>query len=99
LSGGWAARIRGFYGTTASHSRGLGFYRGRAAADRGSFIDALRQLAVRLIDLCGVDKLLLVPLRPGRHEPRVIRRRMKEYDLLTQLRSVRKQQEKQREEA
>lgn len=66
---------------------------------RVSFIDALRQLAVRLTGLSGVENLLQVPLRPGRHEPRVVRRRMKEYDLLNQPRAVRKQQEKQRWEA
>jgi len=50
---------------------------------RVSFIDALRRLQVQLIGLGGVDSLVLVPLRPGREEPRAIRRRMKEYDLLT----------------
>lgn len=62
---------------------------------RVSFIDAMRQLTVRLLGLPGVDDLLCVPLRPGRYEPRIIRRRMKEYDLLTEPRAERKQREKQ----
>jgi hypothetical protein len=33
-----------------------------------------------------VDELIINPLRPGRCEPRVIRRRMKEYDLMTKPR-------------
>lgn len=62
---------------------------------RVSFVDALRQLASRLLGLSGVPDLLLVPPRPGRYQPRVRRRRMKEYDLLTVPREIRKQQEKQ----
>ncbi len=62
---------------------------------RVSSIDALRFLAVRLLGLPGVAELLLVPLRPGRYQPRVIRRRPKAYDLLNVPRSVRKQQENQ----
>ncbi len=61
---------------------------------RVSFIDAMRQSSVRLTGLPGVDNLLLVPERPGRNEPRVIRRRMKEYDLLTGSREARKAREK-----
>jgi hypothetical protein len=63
---------------------------------RVSFVDTMRYLAVRLLGLPGVEDLILIPLRPGRHEPRVIRRRMKEYDLLTEPRQARKQREKQR---
>lgn len=54
---------------------------------RISFIDALRWLSVRMMGLGGVDRLIENPLRPGRHEPRVIRRRMKEYDLMTKPRN------------
>lgn len=66
---------------------------------RISFVDAMRYMAVRLMGLAGVSDLLLVPLRPGRQEPRARRRRMKEYDLLTVPREVRKHQEKQGENA
>ncbi len=55
---------------------------------RISFIDALRWLSVRLIGLAGVGRLLETPPRPGRHHPRVIRRRMKEYDLMTKPRAA-----------
>lgn len=63
---------------------------------RVSFIDAMRYLCVHLLGLGGVPELALVPDRPGRYESRVIRRRMKEYDLLKQSREARKQWEKQR---
>jgi hypothetical protein len=53
---------------------------------RISFIDALRQLAARMIGLSGVAKLIVNPKRPGRCQLRVIRRRLKEYDLLNQPR-------------
>lgn len=66
---------------------------------RTSFIDTMRYLAERLKGLNGVAELLLVPLRPGRCEPRVIRRRMKAYDLLKVPRQVRKHQQKQLENA
>ena len=49
--------------------------------DRISFIDALRWLR----DARGRDEvidLIVNPLRPGRVEPRVIKRRMKEYPLM-----------------
>jgi hypothetical protein len=55
---------------------------------RLSFVDALRWLSMRIIDLPGVSRLIVIPLRPGRHHPRVIRRRMKEYDLMTQPRTA-----------
>jgi hypothetical protein len=58
-------------------------------ADRISFIDAMRYLAVRLAGLPGVWRLIKVPRRPGRRQPRVIRRRMKEYDLLVEPRHIR----------
>ena len=41
-----------------------------------------------MIGLGGVDRLIEVPLRPGRHHPRVIRRRMKEYDLMNKPREA-----------
>ena len=55
---------------------------------RLSFIDALRWLSVRMLGLEGVATLIANPLRPGRHQPRVIRRRPKEYDLMTQPREA-----------
>jgi hypothetical protein len=58
-------------------------------ANRVSFIDAMRYLAARLLGLDGVSRLRINPRRPGRRQPRVIRRRMKEYDLLTEPRSIR----------
>jgi len=57
--------------------------------DRVSFIDAMRYLTMRLIGLMGVATLRLNPHRPGRRQPRVIRRRIKEYDLLIEPRPLR----------
>jgi hypothetical protein len=54
---------------------------------RLSFIDACRWMSVRLLGLEGVQTLIINPLRSGRHQPRVIRRRMKEYDLMTKPRA------------
>ena len=59
------------------------------SVDRVSFIDAMRYLAMRLLGLIGVANLRLNPHRPGRRQLRVIRRRMKEYDLLTEPRQAR----------
>jgi hypothetical protein len=50
---------------------------------RISFIDAMRWLAARMLGLPGVRRLIVNPDRRGRSQLRVIRRRMKEYDLLT----------------
>jgi hypothetical protein len=67
----------------------------RGAAEQGlivnriSFVDAMRWLAARLQGLAGARKLLTNPERPGRRQPRAIRRRMKEYDLLVEPRHVR----------
>ncbi len=74
---------------------------GRAAANvnRVSFIDAMRYLAMRLLGLTGVERLVVNPDRSGRRCPRVIRRRMKEYDLLTKPRSTRMARENQGENA
>jgi hypothetical protein len=66
-----------------------------AALERGveawrlSFVDTMRFLQVRLMGLPGVANLIRNPKRPGRYHPRVRRRRMKEYDLLTEPRHVR----------
>jgi hypothetical protein len=57
--------------------------------NRISFVDAMRWLAARLQGLAGSRKLLSNPHRPGRRQPRVIRRRMKEYDLLVEPRHLR----------
>lgn len=59
----------------------------RVSAGRISFIDALRWLACRMLGLAGIGRLLTNPSRPGRWEPRVIRRRSKPYDLLTRPRA------------
>jgi hypothetical protein len=57
------------------------------AIDRISFVDALRWLSSRMLGLAGVEKLLINPYRPGRREPRVIRRRMKEFNLMKRPRA------------
>jgi hypothetical protein len=57
------------------------------SVDRISFIDALRWLCVRMLGLAGVEQLLINPHRPGRWQPRVLRRRMKPYDLLMRPRA------------
>jgi hypothetical protein len=59
----------------------------RAALDRISFIDAMRHLAVRLLGLAGVPRLLINPYRPGRHQPRLIRRRPQRFDLMMKPRA------------
>lgn len=58
---------------------------------RISFVDALRWLAAAEVgaELC---ELVVNPLRQGRYEPRVIKRRMKEYLLMTKSRAVLKQE-------
>lgn len=55
--------------------------------DRISFTDAMRWLRHAR---CGqaLRDLELVPRRPGRHEPRVRKRRPKEYDLMTKPRNT-----------
>ncbi len=58
--------------------------------DRISFIDALRWICcVQLGQTLTV--LIINPLRTGRVEPRVIKRRMKEYKLMNQPRQVLRQ--------
>ena len=54
---------------------------------RVSFIDALRRLCCRMLGLSGANMLLINPYRPGRREPRVIRRRLKEYNLMKRPRA------------
>jgi hypothetical protein len=66
--------------------------RGIAAA-RVSFIDALRWVCCRMLGLAGVAALLINPERPGRREPRVIRRRWKEYNLMKRPRAELKSSE------
>ncbi len=68
----------------------LKFAQGRGhSVDRVSFIDAMRYLAMRMLGLIGVANLRLNPHRPGRRQLRVIRRRIKEYDLLMEPRQAR----------
>lgn len=55
---------------------------------RISFVDAIRWLCARMLGLGGVERLLSNPLRQGRCQPRVIRRRMKEYDLMKKPREA-----------
>lgn len=57
--------------------------RQRVPVGRVSFVDALRWLACRCLGLDGVEELVVNPRRPGRWEPRVLRRRMKPHDWLT----------------
>jgi hypothetical protein len=63
--------------------------RQKTRVDRISFVDAMRHLTVRLLGLPGVPTLIENPDRRGRYCSRVIRRRMKEYDLLSEPRDVR----------
>jgi hypothetical protein len=63
------------------------------AAGRVSFIDALRWLCCRMLGLSGVATLLINPYRPGRRDPRVIRRRLKEYNLMKRPRAELKRSE------
>jgi Transposase DDE domain len=55
--------------------------------DRISFIDALRWLRDAKAET-KLTPLVVNPLRPNRLEPRVIKRRMKEYNLMKQPRNV-----------
>lgn len=57
------------------------------APGRVSFADALRWLCCRMLGLAAVASLLINPDRPGRREPRVIRRRIKEYNLMKRPRA------------
>jgi Transposase DDE domain len=53
---------------------------------RISFVDAMRWLLAGMLGLCGVSRLIVNPDRSGRSQLRVIRRRLKEYDLLRKSR-------------
>lgn len=55
---------------------------------RISFVDAVRWLCARMLGVEGVAELVINPPRPGRWQPRVIRRRMKEYDLMNKPRGA-----------
>jgi hypothetical protein len=65
----------------------------KVSVSRVSFVDALRWVCCRMLGLSGVDDLLINPRRPGRREPRVIRRRMKEYNLMKRTREALKTSE------
>lgn len=58
----------------------------RVAVNRISFIDAARWLCAAMQGLAGNNRLIVNPHRAGRAEPRVIRGRMKAYDLMTRPR-------------
>lgn len=53
------------------------------APDRISFVAVLRYLAAGCIDLDNLPSFPLNPRRPGRHRPRAVKRRPKQYPLLT----------------
>jgi len=67
--------------------------RQRVSPERVSFVDAQRWLLVRLLGLPGVGRLIVNPDRAGRSQLRVIRRRLKQYDL---LRKPRREEEAER---
>lgn len=60
------------------------------AAERISFVDALRWLAEARPGE-GLPRLKVIPVRPGRVEPRACKRRPKEYDLLNRPRALLRQ--------
>ena len=57
------------------------------AIDRVGFADAARALAAWAVGLAPVVPLVVNPRRPGRHNPRVVRRRRKKYTLMTKPRA------------
>jgi len=59
-------------------------------ADRINFVDALRWLA-NARPGAVLPKLLVNPSRPGRHEPRARKRRLKEHDPLNKHRAERRE--------
>jgi hypothetical protein len=61
--------------------------RQEVALERISFVDALRWLRDAGPETT-LTPLVVNPARPNRLEPRVIKRRMKEYDLMTRPRTV-----------
>jgi hypothetical protein len=58
--------------------------------ERISFVDAVRWLAAAVQGHPPLE-LRIIPLRPGRFEPRAVKRRPKEYDRLNQPRDVLRQ--------
>jgi len=61
-----------------------------ADANRISFIDAarcLRSMLTAAMPTGTIPELIINPIRPSRHHPRVKKRRMKEYDLMNKPRS------------
>lgn len=61
------------------------------AVARVSFIDALRWL-MHQVPADRIPRLTINPRRPGRYEPRVVKRRRKDYPTMSKPRSVLKQQ-------
>jgi hypothetical protein len=55
--------------------------------ERVSFVDALRWLATARVG-DPLPELVINPLRPGRIEPRAVKRRPEQYQLLNQPRHV-----------
>ena len=72
--------------------------RQKVAASRISFIDALRWLQPSKPE-SDLPKLVVNPTRPGRIEPRCIKRHMKEYPLMTKPREELKKRLKKRRDA
>jgi len=64
---------------------------------RVSFIDAMRCLAAFVLGYGGVEQLITNPPRPGRSEPRVIRRRKKQFDMMNKSREAYRQAARQQE--
>lgn len=55
--------------------------------ERISFIDVVRCLGIASLDLDSVPRFVMNPHRPGRHQPRAVKRRPKQYARLTHPRS------------
>ncbi len=55
--------------------------------ERISFIDVVRCLAIGSLDLDSLPRFVVNPHRPGRHQPRAVKRRPKQYPRLTHPRS------------
>jgi len=68
--------------TMARHAHACG-----VEVTRVSFIDALRWLCCRMLGLCGVATLRINPDRPGRSDPRVLRRRRLKYAMMKRPRA------------
>ncbi len=62
-------------------------YRLGVAAARVSFVDAARALAAWMTGLAPVGPPVVNPSRPGRHDPRVVRRRPKRHPRMTKPRA------------